>query len=117
MSKALAVPTPKPVVVEQVCSLCEEDWAEHPENATALDCIEILKAKRKPKVDACCGHHYHTCCHHFWHYWSNSGTLTYQQPYQITYTTDTKPTWTINTPLAGNTAQLASLSNQLSLVS
>lgn len=119
---AKTMPTPKPVVVEQVCSLCEENWAEHPEDPTPLDCIEILKSKRKPKVDACCGHGHHNCCHghHFWHYWyGNStyqGTITVAPPIYIS--PNTSPTWTINTPLAiTNTATSPSLSNQLSLVS
>lgn len=119
MTKAVSkrVPTPKPVVVEQVCSICDEDWAEHPEDATVMDCVEILKNKRGIKLslaDVCCGHG-HNCCHshHHWHYW-------YQQPYQITYT---QPVWVNNTggitttigisPSATNTTQLASLSNVL----
>lgn len=75
MTKAVAkrVPTPKPVVVEEVCSLCNEDWDLHPENATAADCIEILRAKKVK----------HDCCHHI--HW------TYTYPYTST--------WTINPPV------------------
>jgi hypothetical protein len=40
-------PKPEPVVVSEVCSICGEDWAKHPEKATVLDCVEILK--RRPK--------------------------------------------------------------------
>jgi hypothetical protein len=42
-----SLPTPQPVVVSEVCSICGEDWGEHPEKATVLDCVEILK--RRPK--------------------------------------------------------------------
>jgi hypothetical protein len=38
-------PKPEPVVVSEVCSICGEDWAKHPEKATVLDCVEILKRK------------------------------------------------------------------------
>lgn len=122
MGNAVAkkIPTPKPKPIKVACSICEEDWAEHPDDPTVLDCIEILKSKRQPKVDACCGHHYHNCCHghHFWHYWygnsTYSGTITVAPPIQVT---PTSPTWTINTPLAGNTAHTPSLSNTLHLVS
>lgn len=93
VSKAVAkrVPTPKPVVVEQVCDICDEDWAEHPENPTVMDCLEILKTKRVKLalkdlqgLHACCGHG-HSCCYH-WH-------VHYTYPYQATYT---NPVWTTN---------------------
>lgn len=39
---------PKPVVIFQECDVCGEDWDDHPENPTVLDCIELLK--RRPEV-------------------------------------------------------------------
>lgn len=78
MSKAVAkkVPTPKPIPIEIACSLCGEDWNLHPEDATALDCIEILKAKKAK----------HDCCHHV--HW------TYTYPwYNTTTWYDTNTTW------------------------
>ena len=75
MSKAVAkrIPTPKPVVVRQVCDVCDEDWAKHPANPTVMDCLEILKAKNAS----------HHCSHYCWHYH-------YTYPYQVTYTS---PVW------------------------
>jgi hypothetical protein len=69
MTKAVAkkVASPQPIPIKIVCSLCGEPWEEHPENATALDCIEILKAKKAS----------HHCSHYCYHY---------HYPYQVTYT-------------------------------
>jgi hypothetical protein len=42
--------TPKPIVTKTVCSLCGLDWEKHPENASAVDCIDLLKAEAaKPR--------------------------------------------------------------------
>ena len=38
-------PTPQPVVVTTVCSLCGEGWELHGDNPTTLDCIRLLKAR------------------------------------------------------------------------
>lgn len=40
---------PKPIVTEQVCDICGEDWNLHPESPTCLDCINILKRLRQPR--------------------------------------------------------------------
>lgn len=37
--------SPKPIVTKTVCSLCGLDWEKHPDNASALDCIALLKAE------------------------------------------------------------------------
>ena len=41
----MKTPKPQPVVVSTVCSLCGEDWAEHGDEPTTLDCIRLLKAR------------------------------------------------------------------------
>lgn len=41
-------PKPEPVVVQQVCSLCGEDWNGHiadDKEPTVLDCIRVLKER------------------------------------------------------------------------
>lgn len=95
MSKAIAkrVPTPKPVTVKEVCSICDGDWAEHPENPTVMDCLEIVKAKN---VELSLKVANPGCCHHNHIQW----TYTYPQYYSHTYTvnppvqvTPTAPTW------------------------
>ena len=104
MSKAVAkrVPTPKPVVVEEVCSLCNEDWDLHPKDATAADCIEILKAK-KAKHDCC--HHIHWTYTYPW-YDSNTTTITVNPQVQVT---PTAPVWySPNIAGTSNTLQLVS---------
>lgn len=46
----MKAPEPKAVTTSQVCSVCGEDWAEHPENPTVLDCITVLKMHRAPRI-------------------------------------------------------------------
>jgi hypothetical protein len=43
MSARRPVPTPKPEVVQTVCSMCGLDWARHKKAATAEECIRLLK--------------------------------------------------------------------------
>lgn len=38
-------PKPAPVVVQTLCSLCDEDWAAHGADPTTADCIRLLKAR------------------------------------------------------------------------
>lgn len=76
------VPTPKPVVIEQECSVCELDWDRHPDNPTIEDCIELLKTEltrnRTVTISSCDGHHHchrgHCHCYQ-WHYdqWTWTG--------------------------------------------
>lgn len=37
------VPKPEPIVVETVCSLCDQPWEDHGETPTTADCIRLLK--------------------------------------------------------------------------
>jgi hypothetical protein len=43
MSARKAVPTPKAVVTSEVCSLCGLGWKRHGKDATAEECIRLLK--------------------------------------------------------------------------
>ena len=92
MKKAIVKksPVPEPVVTKQICSICAEDWDEHPDDPTILDCVEILRAKRPEPVAGCCGHGHHCCYHWHYHWWSQpyyvqtSPTIAIT-PYTITY--------------------------------
>lgn len=48
MGKAKSAPTPEPVVVNTVCSLCGEGWGLHQAvdgEVTTLECIRLLRAR------------------------------------------------------------------------
>ena len=36
---------PQPIVVMLVCDVCGLDWDLHPEKATVLDCVDLLKGR------------------------------------------------------------------------
>ena len=62
------LPVPRPVSINEVCSECGEIWALHPENATLVDCVRLLKAK--PSTTYLQSLPCNCWCHH-------SGTVTY----------------------------------------
>lgn len=39
------IPTPEPVPKDLICSICDQPWSLHPDDATVLDCVKLLKAK------------------------------------------------------------------------
>lgn len=111
VSKVVAkrVPTPKPKPIVIVCNLCGEDWDAHPVEATAADCIEILKTKNatlslKVANPGCCHHHWTYTYPYQWY--SNTSTITVTQPVQVTLTA---PYW--YSPNIAGTSDTVNISN------
>lgn len=48
MAARKKVQKPAPVIVQTICSICGEDWAQHREadgEVSTLECVRLLKAK------------------------------------------------------------------------
>ena len=80
---------PKPIVVEQVCSICDLDWELHPDNPSSEDCVELLKKELdRPLPTTIITER---CCHH--HHWCNCWSYTWNPPYRITPTISDTPSY------------------------
>lgn len=45
MTPRTTLAVPEPVPERLICSVCGLDWRTHPERATLLDCIALLRAR------------------------------------------------------------------------
>lgn len=77
-----SAPTPEPVPVNVVCSLCGEAWSLHAEidgEVSTLECIRLLKAKARANLPP----------RPMYPTYPNPVFPHYGQPYWVTYTSGT----------------------------
>lgn len=80
---AKRLPTPEPIIVTQVCSICGEAW--HEDDPTLTGCIAALKARPVPQAQPCTLPHYP--CYVYPRTYPLEWWQTVQ-PYQWSYTND-----------------------------